>query len=263
MEHQIYDTRKKLIERGPAHLTDCELIEIVLGHGFRNKGVGEIAEEVNDALLTGRTDDLTNITGVGECKAAAIIAMQEMGRRWWSGTAKRIKTPADLYSEVRHHANCKQEVFLSISLNGAYELNAVRVVSLGLVNRTVVHPREVFAGPLEDGAAAVCVAHNHPSGELRASKEDDDVTLSLEAAAEVLGIRLVDHLIFSENSFFSYATAKKLLRGPRDTSGAGKPCLPLTHKYYFIPAGIFYFKPIRSGISFLFLYREFYVPAIW
>ena len=122
----------------------------------------------------------------------------------------KIKTPQDIFLLVRHYANRKQERFLSVSLNGAHEVIAVRVVTVGLVNRTIVHPREVFADPLSDRCSAICVCHNHPSGDLEPSGEDDDVTTSLETAAAVLGIRFLDHLIFSETSFFSYRREKRL-----------------------------------------------------
>jgi DNA repair protein RadC len=111
---------------------------------------------------------------------------------------------------IRHYADRKQERFLSVSLNGAHEVINVRVVTVGLVNRTIVHPREVFADPLSDRCSAICVCHNHPSGNLEPSIEDDDVTTSLETAAAILGIRFLDHLIFSETAFFSYKKENRL-----------------------------------------------------
>jgi DNA repair protein RadC len=143
-------------------------------------------------------------------KACTVIAMLELGRRYWDTSGKKINTPQDIFALVRHYANRKQERFLSVSLNGAHEVIAVRVVTVGLVNRTIVHPREVFADPLSDRCSAICICHNHPSGDLKPSMEDDDVTASLETAASILGIRFLDHLIFSEFSFFSYRKANKL-----------------------------------------------------
>ncbi|MDR0496904.1 MAG: JAB domain-containing protein, partial [Treponema sp.] len=81
---------------------------------------------------------------------------------------------------------------------------AVRIVTIGLVNRTIVHPREVFADPILDRASALVVAHNHPSGNLEPSAEDDEITSRLKAAGDILGVNFLDHLIFSENFYFSF-----------------------------------------------------------
>ncbi len=105
---------------------------------------------------------------------------------------------------IRHYANRRQETFLSVSLNGAHEVIKIRVVSIGLVNRTLVHPREVFADPLADRAAAVICAHNHPSGNTDPSPDDREVTDILKKAGKILGIELLDHIIFSEAGFYSF-----------------------------------------------------------
>jgi DNA repair protein RadC len=84
------------------------------------------------------------------------------------------------------------------------------VVTIGLVNRTIVHPREVFADPIKDRASAVIVAHNHPSGVLQPSGEDDEITMKLKGAADILGIRFLDHLIFSETAWFSYKESGRI-----------------------------------------------------
>ena len=93
---------------------------------------------------------------------------------------------------------------MCLSLNGAHELIAVRIVTIGLVNRTIVHPREVFADPIIDRASAVVVAHNHPSGNLEASGEDKEITVKLKRAADILGLNFLDHIIFSESSYLSF-----------------------------------------------------------
>jgi DNA repair protein RadC len=105
---------------------------------------------------------------------------------------------------IRHFADRKQEHFICVSLNGANEIIATRVVSVGLVNKTQVHPREVFADPITDRASAVIVAHNHPSGSLEPSKEDIDITARLKSAGEILGIRLLDHVIFNSKGYYSF-----------------------------------------------------------
>ena len=98
----------------------------------------------------------------------------------------------------------KQEHFLCVSLNGANEVIQTRVVSVGLVNKTQVHPREVFADPITDRASAVIVAHNHPAGGTSPSREDREVTQQLKFAGETLGIRLLDHIIFDRKGYYSF-----------------------------------------------------------
>jgi DNA repair protein RadC len=136
--------------------------------------------------------------------------MLEFGRRKWGPAGVRIRHPEDIYKAIRHYADRRQECFICLSLNGAHEVLAIRIVTMGLVNRTIVHPREVFSDPILDRASAVAVAHNHPSGQPEPSEEDDDITQSLKAAADILGIRLLDHIIFTDAVYFSYRQAKRL-----------------------------------------------------
>ena len=203
-----YRPRERLLSRGPASLSDAELLAILLNTGIQGKNVAVLAKELL-ALLDRCKEiptvkEISALSGLGEAKACAIAAMLEFGFRRWGSAGKRIRNPADIYSLVRHHADRKQERFISISLNGAHEALAVRVVTVGLVNRTIVHPREVFADLIQDRAAAFCVAHNHPSGQLSPSSEDDEITLRLQHSAEILGIHFLDHLIFSDSLWWSY-----------------------------------------------------------
>jgi DNA repair protein RadC len=154
-------------------------------------------------------EELSGLAGIGQTKACSIVAMLEFGRRRWGAAGTRINHPEDIYALVRHHADRRQERFICISLNGAHEVLAVRIVTIGLVNKTIVHPREVFADPILDRSSAVIVAHNHPSGQLIPSGEDDEVTERLRAASEILGLHFLDHVIFSDRSFFSYRQAGK------------------------------------------------------
>jgi DNA repair protein RadC len=147
--------------------------------------------------------ELCGMAGMGESKACTVAALLEFGRRKWA-SGQRIRNPGDIFSLIRHHADRRQERFLCLSLNGAHELLAARIVTIGLVNRTIVHPREVFADPILDRASAIVVAHNHPSGNLQPSAEDNEITQRLKAAADILGIGFLDHLIFSESFYFSY-----------------------------------------------------------
>jgi DNA repair protein RadC len=105
---------------------------------------------------------------------------------------------------IRHYADRRQEHFICVSINGVNEVIKSRVVSEGLVNKTQVHPREVFADPITDRASAIIVAHNHPSGNLSPSTEDVEVTRQLKAAGETLGISLLYHIIYSHKGYYSF-----------------------------------------------------------
>jgi DNA repair protein RadC len=206
--------REKLLNFGPETLSDRELLSIILNTGVRGKNVIRLAEELLKELdgCNGipMVRDLTHLSGMGESKASAVAAMLEFGRRRWGAVGIRIRHPGDIFSLVRHHADRKQERFLCLSLNGAHEVLAVRVVTVGLVNRTIVHPREVYAEAITDHAVAVVVAHNHPSGQLVPSQEDDEVTVRLNTAAGILGINFLDHIIFSGTAYFSYRQSSRL-----------------------------------------------------
>jgi DNA repair protein RadC len=202
--------RERLLREGPKALSDRELLCVLFNTGIKGKNVnalaGEVLEKLDRIKGTPSIEDLAGISGLGESKACAVAAMLELGRRRY-GRDTRIRSPNDVYTLVRHYADRRQEHFFCISLNGAYEVLAVRVVTVGLVNRTIVHPREVFSDPLQDRASAVCVAHNHPSGRLKPSEEDTEITMKLKAAADILGLFFLDHLIFSVEGFFSYREA--------------------------------------------------------
>jgi DNA repair protein RadC len=200
--------RERLHAEGPQALTDSELLAILLNTGIQGKNVNILAKELLDRLDREKgipsVKELSQMIGLGESKASAIVAMLEFGRRRWGTSGVIIKHPSDIYNTIRHYADRRQERFICLSLNGAHELLAVRIVTLGLVNRTIVHPREVFADPILDRASAIAVAHNHPSGHLKPSLEDGEITDQLFEAARILGLRFLDHVIFTETGYFSY-----------------------------------------------------------
>ncbi|MCL2758725.1 MAG: DNA repair protein RadC [Treponema sp.] len=206
--------REKLLNAGPASLSDRELLAILLNTGIRGKDVNTLAGDLLGLLDRNKdipsVKEIMHLSGIGESKACAVAAMLEFGRRRYGSFSARIKQPVDIFTLVRHYADRKQERFISLSLNGAHEVLAVRVVTIGLVNKTIVHPREVFADIIQDRAAAFCVAHNHPSGQIQNSPEDDEITERLQSSAFILGLHFVDHIIFSENAWWSYRENGKL-----------------------------------------------------
>ena len=206
--------RERLIGKGPMALSDAELLAILLNTGIKGKNVSELAGDLLRLLDQGNeipsVEELSRLSGMGRSKACAVAAMLEFGRRRWGASGSAIKHPDDIFTLIRHNADRKQERFLSLSLNGAHEVLAVRVVTIGLVNRTIVHPREVFADLIQDRAAAFAVAHNHPSGRLLPSPEDDEITERLFKASEILGLHFLDHVIFSATDWWSYRQNRRL-----------------------------------------------------
>jgi DNA repair protein RadC len=208
--------RERLRSEGAAALSDRELLAILLNTGIKGKNVSALANDLHEMLDNGKNipsvEELSAMTGIGNSKACSIIAMLEFGRRRWGGRGVRIKSASDIFPLLRHYADYRKERFISISLNGAHEVLAIRVVTVGLVNKSIVHPREVFADIIADRASAVCVAHNHPSGVVKPSNQDDEVTARLVEASNLLGINFLDHLIFTENEYYSYHCSGKINR---------------------------------------------------
>jgi DNA repair protein RadC len=206
--------REKLSLYGPEAMSDHELLAILLNTGVQGKNVNALAADLTEMLDNVKgipsIEELCQLTGMGISKASAIVAMLEFGKRRWGASGTHIRQPEDIFNTVRHFADRRQERFICLSLNGAHELLKVRTVTLGLVNRTIVHPREVFADPLLDRASAVAVAHNHPSGQLKPSSEDDAVTVQLVQSANILGLRFLDHVIFTDTGFYSNRKAGRL-----------------------------------------------------
>jgi DNA repair protein RadC len=119
----------------------------------------------------------------------------------------KINHPKDVYNLVKRYGKAKQEHFIVITLDGALQPISVSIASIGLVNRTIIHPREVFYRAIRDMAVSVIVCHNHPAGKLHPSPEDLAVTTSLCEAGKIIGIRILDHIIFSQTGYLSLREA--------------------------------------------------------
>ena len=207
--------REKMAANGAATLTDAELIAILLRTGTAEKSAIDIAGELTAdgglykhlAGIT-RLHELTNIKGLGQAKAATVLAALEIGRR--IASAKLIEKihfscPQDaaefLMPRLRYAA---KEQFVVVLLNGRNKVIGTELVSEGSLSNSIVHPREVFAPALLKHAAAVMVAHNHPSGDPKPSNEDRDITSMLVRSGKVLGVPLLDHLIIGDGTYYSF-----------------------------------------------------------
>lgn len=201
------DIRERLSTSGPPAMADFELLAAILGTGSRGKDVRVLSSEIlaSHDLSAGvpSIDKLATVPGLGKARACRIAAALELGRRFFGVRERRIACPEDAWQLVRHFDDRKQERFLCCTLNGAHDVIAVRVVTVGLINRTIVHPREIFSVAVADRACAIFVAHNHPSGRLEPSQEDLEITTRLKEAGTILGIPLLDHIIFSHEAYVS------------------------------------------------------------
>ena len=208
MELQPQDRpREKLENKRALALSDLELLMILLSSGNAKRRVNEIALDLLtllDTKVDATTDDIAKISGIGTAKASVISAALELGRRRFVKNGNTISTPNDIFLEVKHFATREQEQFIVIVLNGAHEVINIFTATIGLVNRALIHPREVFSDPIARRATAIILAHNHPSGILEPSREDITTTSRLAESGEILGIKVIDHLIFSTKSYYSF-----------------------------------------------------------
>ncbi len=198
--------REKLIKKGASALKDYELVAILLGTGVKGKDVIKLSKEIvklfEDDFTTLTLGKLLQIHGLGTAKASQLVSAIELSKRYLIKQNKKISNASDIYEELKEYKNKKQEYFLCIYLDGANHICQTRVITIGTLNQSLVHPREVFAPAVENRCASVIVAHNHPSGVLKPSREDLLVTQRLKDSGKLLGIELLDHVIFGKDGYF-------------------------------------------------------------
>lgn len=213
--------REKLLRKNPAALSDSELLAILIHHGTPDRSAVDLAKDIlalgNHNLNTlGKLSvkDLMKIKGIGVAKAINISAALELGRRRHGSSAlekfiiKDSKTVAGyLQSLLKDYT---YEVFAVLFLNQANQIKNFSIVSTGGITATVADPRVVLKKALEQEATGIVLCHNHPSGNLKPSRADEDVTRKIQEACRYLDIRLLDHLIVSEDGYFSFADEGKL-----------------------------------------------------
>ena len=203
--------REKLREKGASALTDEELVAAILGRGVKgldvvamSKSVAKLIREHKENLSV---EHLTSVPGMGLAKAAQILSAFELARRYLLKETVKITSAKDILPLVADIVNKQQEYFVCISLNGANEVIEKRIVTIGLVNSSQIHPREVFADVIADRAAAVIFAHNHPSGDPKPSDVDAKTHKQLTEAGKILGLRILDHIIVTKKGYFSFQEA--------------------------------------------------------
>lgn len=196
--------REKLQAKGPQALSDLELLMAIIGSGNAQADVTKIAKDLQKVLARDRsltTEALNNIKGIGPAKITELLASFELAKRYLIDSDQPIidspERAAEQLSDIRDK---KQEYFVCLTLDGANRLIAKRVITIGTLTSSLVHPREVFADAITDRAASIVVAHNHPSGKLQPSDADIEITNRLKQTGEVLGIQLLDHIVVTKES---------------------------------------------------------------
>ncbi len=213
--------REKMLLKGTGALSDAELVSILLNHGTKKKSALDIAREILDLCSNNLGElgkmslhDLQQVYGVGTVKAITIAAALELGRRHHAGkpTEKTtIRNSADMAGYLRPVLkDLPYEVFAVMFLNQANRVKHFEIVSRGGITGTVADPRLILKKALETNSTSLILSHNHPSGSLRPSQADENLTYKLKNAAAYFDIRILDHIIVSEEGYYSFADDGRL-----------------------------------------------------
>lgn len=213
--------REKLLLKGAENLSDSELLAILIQKGTRDKSAVELAKEIlklgkNSLTNLGRLSvkELMRIKGIGSAKAITIAASLELGRRR-QASELQPKTFISHSSDVANYLQSvlkdyNHEVFGVIFLNQANRIIHFEIISQGGITSTVADPRIILKKALQENAIGLILCHNHPSGSLKPSRADDELTMKIREGAQYLDIKLVDHIIVSEYGYYSFAEQGRL-----------------------------------------------------
>jgi len=204
--------REKLIKKGASALKLEELLAILLRTGTKNKNVLKLAEDIvlkynSNKLKNIGFEELRNIYGVGPTKAVQILAAIEIGRRFFKPKEEKeiyIYSPKDVLKQTSHLQENKKENFVVLYLDARNKLILKETVSIGTINASLIHPREVFEPAIRELAVQIILVHNHPSGDPEPSEDDLAMTKRLVEAGKILGIDVIDHIIVAKDKFFSF-----------------------------------------------------------
>jgi len=208
--------REKLLLKGPSHLSDSELVAILLNNGTRDKSAIDLGKEVlqlgkNNLNELGKltAKDLMRIKGIGEAKAIAISAALELGRRRQASSHLQkpiVSTSRDLANYLQSlFQDHNREIFAVAFLNQSNRINHIETVSEGGITGTIADPRIILKKALEENAVSIILCHNHPSGSLKPSRQDEEITKKIKEAAKYFDIKVLDHIIVSDAGYFSFA----------------------------------------------------------
>lgn len=198
--------REKLLAKGASALSDFELLQALIGSGNAQANVSTIARNTlklikqNGANIT--YEQLKQVSGLGPARITEILAAFELSRRYLIDDERPIiDSPEKAVEQLVDIRDKKQEYFVCMTLDGANRLIAKRIITIGTLNASLVHPREVFADAITDRAASIIVAHNHPSGNPEPSQADIELTNRLKEAGKLIGINVLDHILVTKTKF--------------------------------------------------------------
>ena len=207
--------REKFLQKGGYGLTDSELLAIIIGHGVRNMSALALAQELLQRCgSTARIAEKTaaeiaqiGIPGLGMAKIVSVLAALELGRRSLKkNTTAQFNGPRDVYEHYAPHIGIlKFELFKVAAVDGQNFMLKDTTISKGLLDASLTHPREVFKFALAETASGLFLIHNHPSGVLKPSEDDLRITERLCRAGELMGVRVIDHIIVARDGFYSFA----------------------------------------------------------
>ncbi|MEO5947649.1 MAG: DNA repair protein RadC, partial [Chitinophagaceae bacterium] len=208
--------REKLLNKGAEYLSDSELLAILIHNGSKEKTAVDLAKEIlklgkDNLVELGKLSltDLMTIKGIGEAKAITIAAALELGRRRQSSAPlgkPLMQTSSDIADYLKTKLkDYRHEVFAVLFLNRANKINHFEIISEGGITGTVADPRVILRRALEKDAVNIILCHNHPSGSLKPSRADEQLTTKIKEAAKFLDITVLDHVIVSEDGYFSFA----------------------------------------------------------
>jgi len=203
--------REKLEKKGITALTNQELVMLILGSGIKGYDVKALSSEIIKILDSEAgnlsIEKLKDISGIGTAKAGQILASFELAKRYLIKQNRKIQNVEDILFLIDDIRDKKQEHFISLTLSGASNLIEKRIVFKGTVNSSIIHPREVFADALTDRAAGIIFIHNHPADDPEPSATDIEITHQLVEAGKLLGIKVIDHVIVTKDSYYSFQSA--------------------------------------------------------
>ena len=205
--------RERLKVYGSKNLSDSEILSILIGTGKKNKNVKDISLDIlNKYSLNDLKDisinNLTKIDGIGEVKAISIISAIELGRRIFlrdKVELKKLKNAKEIWEDSKYLFNgLKQECFYALYINNKQELIETKLLFMGTINKSIIHPREIFKEAYRLSASSIVCMHNHPSNDIRPSKEDKLFTENIVKAGMIQGIPVLDHIIVSDFDYYSF-----------------------------------------------------------
>jgi len=203
---QTDQPRERLRRAGPEGTRNEELLAIILRDGSMSSSSAILRDHPVEQLITMPRDELSRIKGIGSRRADTLIAAFELARRGLNqgtGIMPSISRPTDVIPLVADLRDKKKEYFVAIYLNARNQVICREEVSIGSLNASLVHPREVFFPAVGSSAACVILVHNHPSGDVTPSREDIELTRRMCSAGEIMGIEVIDHIIVCAERFLS------------------------------------------------------------